>query len=97
MYATIRRYKVNPGTEAEITKLINEEFVPIISKGPGFIAYYFVDAGNGVLATVSIFQDQAGAEESNAKAADWVKQSIASFISDAPEITAGEVAVQKTV
>ena len=76
--------------------MVNEEFVPIISKGPGFIAYYLVDAGDGVLATVSIFQDQAGADKSNAMAADWVKQSLASLVSDAPEITAGGVAVQKT-
>ena len=95
MYASIRRYKTSPGAAAEITQRVNQGFVPIISKAPGFIAYTLVDAGNDVVATVSVFQDQAGAEESNRMAAGWVKKNIASLLS-APEITAGAVTVHKT-
>jgi hypothetical protein len=51
---------------------VNEGFVPVISKLPGFVAYYWVDAGGGVMISTSIFQDQASEEESNRKAADWV-------------------------
>ena len=94
MYASIRRYKVSPGAAAEIAQRVNQGFVPIISKALGFIAYYLVDAGNDVVATVSVFQDQAGAEESNRMAADWVKKNIASLLS-APEITAGAVTVHR--
>jgi hypothetical protein len=75
---------------------VNQGFVPIISKAPGFVAYYVVDAGNDVVASVSVFQDQAGAEESNRMAADWVKENIASLVSGSPEITAGVVTVHKT-
>jgi hypothetical protein len=75
---------------------VEQGFVPIISKAPGFVAYYVVDAGNDVVASVSVFQDQAGAEESNRMAADWVKENIASLVSGAPEITAGAVTVHKT-
>jgi len=95
MYASIRRYKTNPGAVAEIEQRVNQEFVPIIGKAPGFVAYYLVNAGNDVVATVSVFQDQAGAEESNRMAADWVKQSIAGLLGP-PEITAGAVTVHKT-
>jgi hypothetical protein len=95
MYASIRRYKVKPGSGAEITQRVNTGFVSIISKATGFVAYYLVDAGNDVLATVSVFQNQAGAEESNRLAADWVKQNIASLVVGSPEITAGEVTVDK--
>ena len=95
MYASIRRYEVHPGAEAEVVQRANEGFVPIISEASGFVAYYIVDAGNGVLATVSIFQDQAGLEESNAIAAEWVEEHLASLVPDPPEITAGEVKVHK--
>jgi heme-degrading monooxygenase HmoA len=96
MYASIRRYKVEPGTEAEIAQRANEGFVPIISEALGFVAYYIVDAGNGVIVSVSIFRDQSGADESNTMAAMWVKRSLASLVPSPPEITAGEVTVHKT-
>ncbi len=96
MYASIRRYRTSPGGAAELARRVNQGFVPIISTAPGFVAYYVVDAGNDVVASVSVFQDQAGAEESNRMAADWVKENIASLVSGSPEITAGTVTVQKT-
>jgi hypothetical protein len=96
MYASIRRYKTNPGAAGEISRRVNQGFVPIISKAPGFVAYYVVDAGNDVAASVTVLQDQAGAEESNRMAADWVKKNIASLFSGPPEITAGAVTVHKT-
>ena len=95
MYASIRRYKVNPGTSAEISRRANEGFVPIVSKAPGFVAYYLVEPGNDVVATVSVFQNKAGAEKSNQLAADWVKQNLAALIAAPPEITAGEVTTHK--
>ena len=39
--------------------------MPLISQVPGFVAYYWVDAGGGVMILTSVFQDQSGAEESN--------------------------------
>jgi quinol monooxygenase YgiN len=96
MYASIRRYKTNPGKAAELMQQVNQGFVPIISKAPGFIAYYALDAGGDIVASVSVFQDRAGAEESNRMAADWVRQSIASLVAGPPEITAGAVKVHKT-
>jgi len=96
MYASIRRYKTSTGAAAELARRVNEGFVPIISAAPGFVAYYVVDAGNDVVASVSVFQDQAGSEESNRMAADWVKENITSLLPAPPEITAGAVTVHKT-
>lgn len=96
MYASIRRYRTSAGAAAELAKRVEQGFVPIISRAPGFIAYYVVDAGNDVVASVSVFQDRAGAEESNRMAAEWVKENLAALISGSPEITAGAVTVHKT-
>jgi hypothetical protein len=93
MYASIRRYKVS--SVDEVVRRASEGFVPLISQGPGFMAYYIVDAGEGVVASISLFETQAGAEESNRMAADWVKENIAPLVSGPPEITAGEVRVHK--
>ncbi len=93
MYVSIRRWKVNPNTVNEFLRQVKEGFVPIISKGPGFIAYYGIDEGYGVWVAVSIFETKAGAEESNKMAEDFVKKNLTSFVLGPPEISDGEVVV----
>jgi len=91
MYATVRRYEgvTNP---REAGRRVDEGFVPLVSQLPGFIAYYWVDAGDGVMISTSVFQDQASAQESNKKAADWVRQNnLASLYPNPPQITSGDV------
>ena len=96
MYVSVRRYEMDPTAVDEVMRRAEEGFVPIISKAPGFIAYYALDAGDGVVATISMFTDQAGAEESTRLAADYVRANLASLVPDPPEITAGEIKVHKT-
>jgi hypothetical protein len=74
---------------------VNEGFVPIISQIPGFVALYLVDAGGGVMISTSVFEDQAGAEESNRRAADYVRQNLAQLLPNPPQITSGEVVAHK--
>ena len=91
MYASIRKAKANPGAVAEISRRIQESFLPIISQVPGFKAYYAVDLGGDMLATVSIFANRAGAEESGRRAADWVQRDLAPLMASPLEIMTGEV------
>ena len=95
MYASVRRYETDPGSVDELMRRVEEGFVPIISKAPGFVAYYALDAGDGVVDSINIFEDQAGAEESDRRAADWVKENVASLLPNPPEATAGDVRVHK--
>ncbi len=100
MYISIRKYKLisqDAKTRGELTKQINDLFLPQISKAPGFVSYYAVDAGSGTLATISVFESQSGAEESNRQAADFVKKNLPAFTSGPPEITAGEVLASQTL
>ncbi len=93
MYTSIRRYKIGAGSMDELMQIVNEGAVPIIRAVPGFIAYYVLDAGEDVIASISVFENQAGADESNRRAADWVRENITAFQPSQPEITAGEVRV----
>src|ERR687893_1155425 len=95
MHAAIRRYQVDPGNVDEIMRHVNEGFLPIIKEAQGFLAYYALKAGDGEIATVSVFEDQAGAEESTKMAADYGKDNLASLMSNPPEITAGEVSTHE--
>ena len=91
MHVVIRRYRTDPGSVSEIMRHVNEGFIPIIKDAEGFLAYYALNAGAGEIATVGVFKDQAGAEESIKMAADWVRQNLAALLPNPPEITAGEV------
>jgi hypothetical protein len=94
MYVTVRRYE-GVSDPQEAGRQVDEGFIPIISEVPGFVAYYWVDAGDGVMISTSVFEDQSGAEESNSRAADWVRENLASLLPNAPQITAGEVVAHK--
>jgi hypothetical protein len=52
-----------------------------------------INAGDGVVASISIFGTEEAAEQSNAAAADWVRESLSDVITEAPEVTAGEIAL----
>ena len=94
MHATVRRYE-GVTDPSEAGRRVNEGFVPLISQMPGFVAYYWVDAGGGVMVSTSVFQDQSGAEESNRRAADYVRQNLTPLLPNPPQITAGEVVAYK--
>jgi hypothetical protein len=91
MHITIRRYRIHAGLTQDLLERIRTNFLPVISKLPKFVAYYAVDEGDGDISAISIFQDEAGAQASNAIAADWVLRNVASMISVPPQIIAGEV------
>ena len=94
MYVSVRRYEGVTNAK-ELAQKVSEGFVPLISQVPGFIAYLVVDSGGGVATAISVFLNQAAAEESNKRAADWVRQSIAHILPKPPQVTAGDVVVYK--
>ncbi|HEX6966351.1 MAG TPA: hypothetical protein VF166_11165 [Gemmatimonadaceae bacterium] len=95
MYATIRRYSYERGDVHELSRQIQQGFVPIVSKLPGFVAYYVVNSGMSTLSTISIFESREGADQSVRAAADWVGQNLAEAGLSRPQITAGDVTVHK--
>ena len=97
MYMAIRKYQTAPGASIqEIVQRVQEGFVPLVSQTPGFVAYHIVDTGTGTVTSVTLFQDQAGAEESTRRATEWVRQNLTSLLQLPAEVTAGEVVYSKT-
>jgi hypothetical protein len=94
MYAVIRRYE-GVRSPDEVVRRVQEGIVPLFSKMPGYVAYWGIDAGGGVIASVSVFQDRAGVEEANRQAASWVKENLASLVPNPPQVTMGEVVLGK--
>jgi hypothetical protein len=89
-WLTVRRYEgVTDSKEA--ARVVQEGFVPLVSKLPGFIAYYIVDAGPGVMISVSVYTNKEAEEESNRVAADFVKARMTHLYPNPPRVTAGHV------
>jgi Antibiotic biosynthesis monooxygenase len=94
MFAAIRRYHTDPEAIEEVARKVNEGFVPVISDMPGFVVYIALNAGQGEYGTVSVFEDQASAEESNRVAEQWVEENLGGLLPP-PEFAAGEVVAYK--
>lgn len=96
MYVAIRRLKVQSGLLDEGIRRIENGFVPLISSMPGFVEYDVVQVGGDEGLSISVFESQEQAEESNRSASEWVKQNLAPLAAGPLEIFAvGEVRVHK--
>ena len=98
MFATIRRYEsVDQSRTSELVKKVDEGLVPSLSELPGFRGYYLIEAGDGVMSSISLFDGSEHAEKSSQVASEWVrKEKLDSALPNPPKITNGEIVVEKT-
>jgi hypothetical protein len=97
MHATIRRYEgVDQSRTDELAKKISESLVPRLAKLEGFSEYYLIQAGNGVVTSVGIFDTPTHASESTRLAADWIREEkLESILPNPPKMTEGEIIAHK--
>jgi hypothetical protein len=93
MHATIRRYEgVDAARTNEVTSKVNETLVPQLRRLPGFAGYYLIEAGNGVLSSLGLFETSEQGEESTKVVAKWITdENFNTVIPNAPKITSGKV------
>jgi hypothetical protein len=98
MFATIRRYEaIEPGRTSELVKKADETLLPSLTELPGFSGYSLIEAGDGVMSSISFFDTKAHADESTRLASNWVReQKLETALPNPPKITSGEVVVHKT-
>ena len=97
MHATVRRYEgVDQNRTDELTKKVDESLMPRLSELPGFEGYYLIEAGNGIMSSIDLFETSAQADESTRVAATWVREEkLETALPNPPKITDGEVIVHK--
>ena len=94
MYVAVRRYE-GVSDPQKVGQVAQEGFVPIISEMPGFVTYYCVDAGDGVMVSTSVFEHKDAEEQSNFRAGQFVAENLAPLLPNPPQVTAGEVVSYK--
>jgi heme-degrading monooxygenase HmoA len=91
MYAVIRNY---PGNKELADQLAarKDEVVALVSGIEGFQAYYLLRTDDGC-ASVTVYDDAAGADESVRAAREWMGENAAELNATTPDVMSGEVVV----
>jgi len=91
MYATIRVYSGSPDLADALVER-EADVTALIGRIEGFKAYYLVKTADGA-ASISVFDSQDGAEESNSVAAGWLRENLPDVSPSPPAVSAGEVVI----
>jgi hypothetical protein len=96
MFVTIRRYSpkngaLNKASLDLLRRQIQDDFLPIIQKIPGFRAYYVLNVSNQEVITLSFCETEAGMEQSNQCASDYTLRNPMVYELGRPEITESQV------
>jgi hypothetical protein len=90
MFVTVRRYTGCKDPQ-ELNRRVCELVPGVIKTLPGLHSYSIVDHGNGVVATVGIFDTREHAENSANVVRPIVAQHLAELLPNPPEITIAEI------
>jgi hypothetical protein len=98
MHATLRRYEgVDRERTDELAEKVSDTLMPRLSELPGFGGYYLIEAGDGVMTSVSLFETSAQADESTRVAGEWVReQKLEAALPHPPKMTSGPVIAHKS-
>src|SRR5918996_4657374 len=94
MYVAVRRCEGVTDPQ-KAGQLVQEGFVPLMSEMPGFVAYYWVDASDGVMVSTSVFEHKDAEEQTNFVAGKFVQEHLEPLLANRPQISAGEVVAYK--
>lgn len=92
MYAAIRIYREAEGL-ADLAAEQKDAIHAMFREIAGFRSYYAVRTGPTSAATITICDDQAGAEASVQAARDYIAANAGHLSVSAPEVHVGEVAM----
>jgi heme-degrading monooxygenase HmoA len=91
MFATVRTYSA--GHELADALVSNAAAVKSLISGiDGFKSYYLVRTADGAV-SISVYDTEAGANESTSAAANWISENLPELGGSAPRVSAGEVVI----
>ena len=93
MHAIVRRYEgIDTKRTDELTRKVGESLTPRLKKLEGFGGYFLIEADNGVLSSISLFETSAQADESTKLVKNWISdENFGMALPNAPKITSGKV------
>jgi hypothetical protein len=95
VFASIRRYRLLHGSMEDLTRRVDEGFAEDIGRRPGFVAYEFMDCGDGEIVTLTVFRDADQAEASRELAQRWTEENLQDLEFRRLEALRGEILVSR--
>ncbi len=96
MYVTVRRSKHFGGAD-EIVRRAKEGLIPALMRMPGFVSYDIFSLEDNVVIGITIFDNQAAADEANKSFVVWAReQDLRSLLTAPHEVLSGEALVHVT-
>ena len=89
MYAVIRNYAGNNELADQLAAR-QSEVVELVSAIEGLRAYYLLRTDGGC-ASVTVYDDASGADESSRAAAAWISDHASEINASTPQVSSGEV------
>ena len=93
MFIRIRKYTVRHGASEELTRRVDEGYLPLLRQMPGFKGYYLLDGGPDVLVSISVFDSAETALASSEKTAAWVRNNALELVKGVPELMVGNALI----
>jgi hypothetical protein len=94
LYATICHYHAVTGSLGQVTRA-GRQLASALSATPGFVSYALLDAGDGMLVSINVFEARADLEAADQLVERWVAEHLAASLPHPPEVIVGEVIVQR--
>ena len=95
LYVTMHNYTIGSGTQLDLAREA-QAFVDEAASIAGFRAYYMVDAGDSLIASVAVFDTREGIEECDRRATKFAEHRLAGFQVSDVEVTEGQVLASQT-
>jgi hypothetical protein len=94
LHATICRYD---GVTASIDEVMHagRRLASALSTAPGFVSYAVLDAGDGVLVSVTVYDNPTDLAAAGKLIVRWVTEHLAALLPRPPAVITGEVIVQR--
>jgi hypothetical protein len=96
MFTIVRKFRIARGSFDEVTRRVNDGFVPLIRDLPDFRNYYLLDGGQDTIVSIRVFDSADEALASNETAAEWMRDNVMEFVRGMPEVMVGTVIIAES-
>jgi heme-degrading monooxygenase HmoA len=95
MYVAIRQYEMGAGSVEDFARIVDTGFADKLSARPGFVSYQLVASGSDEIVSITVFENEQSAVESNDAAAEFVHERLQQFQLNLTSSLNGEVVVSR--
>jgi hypothetical protein len=96
MFTIVRKFRLTRGSVDEVTRRVEDGFVPLLRELPGFRTYYLLAGGQDTLISIRVFDSADEALASNETAAEWMRDNVLQFVKGIPEVMTGDVIIAES-